>query len=67
MVRYPNCPHCGNASTAMSVVDVEIGGILLKGIQCNNCNSFIAFYKDYDEQLVKINNTIEELEGEIDN
>ena len=67
MVQYPNCPHCGNASTAMSIVDVEIGGICLKGIQCNNCKGYIGFYKNYDDQLEKIRNTIEELEGEIDN
>lgn len=67
MGQYPNCPHCGNASTAMSIVDVEIGGVRLKGIQCNNCKSYIAFYKDYDKQLEEIRDTIEELEGEIDN
>ena len=67
MVHYPNCPHCGNASTAMSVVDVEIGGVSLKGIQCNNCKNIIAFYKDYDEQLETLSKTIEELDSKIDN
>lgn len=67
MVQYPDCPHCGNASTAMSVVDVVIGGVSLKGIQRNHCKSFIAFFKDYDDQFEKLRNTIEELEGEIDN
>ena len=67
MVQYPDCPHCGNASTAMSVVDVEIGGVRLKGIQCNNCKGYIAFYKDYDDQLESLRNKIEELEGGIGN
>ena len=67
MVHYPDCPNCGNASTAMSVVDVEIGGVNLKGIQCNNCKNYIAFYKDYDCQLKSIVDLIEELEGKIDN
>ena len=51
----------------MSVVDVEIGGVRLKGIQCNNCKSYIAFYKDYDEQLETLSKTIEELDSKIDN
>lgn len=67
MLQYPDCPQCGNANTSMSVVDVEIGGIRLKGIQCNHCKSFIAYYKDYDSEFEFIKESIDELDSRIEN
>jgi len=65
MVQYPDCPHCGNASTSMSIVDVEIGGVRLKGIQCNCCQKYVAFFKDYEEEIRELKDTTIELEGKI--
>ena len=66
MVQYPDCPHCGNASTSMSVVDVEIGGVRLKGIQCNHCKNFIAHYKDYYSEFKSVKESLEELNSRVD-
>ena len=65
MLQYPDCPHCENANTSISIVDVEIGGIRLKGIQCNDCKSFIAYYKDYDSEFESIKESIEALDSRI--
>lgn len=68
MVQYPNCPFCGNSSTALSIVDVEIDNILLKGVKCNNpeCGKYMGFFKDEEEKLKKISDSVEELENRID-
>ena len=49
----------------MSVVDVEIGGICLKGVQCNNCEKIVAIYKDYEKEITELKDTVEEIEGRI--
>jgi len=66
MVQYPDCPFCGNAS--LSIVDVEINGISLKGIQCNNpeCCKIFGVYKDYAQEIKELREKLEEIEGEID-
>lgn len=69
MVQYPDCPHCGNASTSMSIVDVVFGGVHLKGVQCNNpeCNRYLGFFKDYDGILNELIDAIDEVKSDIDN
>lgn len=66
MVQYPDCPYCGNQ--ALSVVDVEIGGIQMKGIQCNNpeCNKYVGFFKDYDKEIEEIKERLDDAESRID-
>ena len=66
MVSYPDCPYCGNS--ALSIVDVMIDGINLKGIQCNNssCLKYIGFFKDNTEIINNINEKIEDLESDLD-
>lgn len=51
----------------MSVVDVEIDGFQLKGIQCNNpeCHKYLGFFKDYDKELEEIKERLNEIESRI--
>ncbi len=49
----------------MSIVDVEIGGVSLKGIQCNSCQNYVAFFKDYEEEIRELKDATNELEGKI--
>lgn len=63
MVQYPDCPFCGNAS--LSIVDVEINGISLKGVQCNACSKFIGYYKDNDSKIKEISESIEDIDSRI--
>lgn len=69
MVHYPDCPFCGNSNSALSIVEVEIAGIHLKGVQCNNsmCGKFLGFYMDYEEEVKEIKESIEELQNSIEN
>ena len=66
MTHYPDCPKCENSNTSMSVVDVEIANVKLKGIQCNNCQEIIAYYKDYDHEFDELKEKLEDLESRID-
>ena len=63
---YPNCPKCENSSTAMSIVDVEIAGENFKGVQCNDCGHFVAIYKDYDDVINRIKDSIDDLDRRIE-
>lgn len=65
MVQYPDCPFCENSNSALSIVDVEIDGFLLKGIQCNNCKKYIGFFQDVKPQIDELKEQIENLESEI--
>ena len=65
MVQYPGCPFCGNSNSALSIVDVEIDGIVLKGIQCNNCKKYIGFFQDAKSQIDELKEQIESLESDI--
>ena len=66
MVHYPNCPYCDNQ--ALSVVEVEINGIRLKGIQCNNpeCSKYMGFFRDYDDVLKELKDAIDEIKSDIE-
>ena len=68
MTNYPDCPYCGNSNTALSVVAVEIDGFKLKGIQCNNpsCQRYLGFFQDCSDELFKLKEKINDLEGRID-
>ena len=59
----PECPKCGNATSALSVVDVEIDGWHLKGIKCNNpeCGCYISFFIDYEEEIKYLKEKINDL------
>ena len=63
MVHYPNCPFCGNAS--LSIVDVEVVGTPLKGIQCNACQKFVGFYKDDSEKLNELFEKVENIDSKM--
>lgn len=65
MVQYPDCPYCGNSTSALSVVDVEIDGYKLKGIQCNNCSKYFGFFQDYSNQIQEITDKLDSLESEL--
>ena len=65
MVHYPDCPYCGNATSAISVVDVEIDGYKLKGIQCNNCQKYFGFFQEFSEQFCKMNEKLDNIESSI--
>ena len=60
MKHYPDCPFCENSNSALSVVDVEIDGVQLKGIFCNSCKKYLGFFQDVKPQ-------IEELKGMMKN
>jgi len=65
MEQYPDCPYCGNSTSTLSIVDVEINGAKLKGIQCNNCKKYIGFFQDNSQELNDIRERIEELESDV--
>ena len=60
---YPNCTFCGN--TGLSIFDVDINGVLLKGIRCNACQKFVGFYKDYSEEVNKLSEDIDDLKSRV--
>ena len=63
MAYYPNCTFCGN--TGLSIVDVDINGVLLKGIQCNACQKFVGFYKDDSSQLKELSENVDDLDSRV--
>ena len=63
MVLYPDCPYCNN--TALSIVDVEINGVTLKGVQCNDCKKFCGFFQDVKAQLDELKEKVDSLEGDV--
>lgn len=65
MEQYPNCPYCENSTSALSIVDVVIDGIKLKGIQCNGCKKYMGFFQDYSKELDEINEKLNDLESDI--
>lgn len=68
MVHYLVCSFCGNETNALSIEDVYVQGVLLKGIKCNNpeCGKYLGFYKDYQEELKEIHESIDEIESNMD-
>ena len=36
MVHYLVCSFCGNETNALSIEDVDVQGVILKGIKCTN-------------------------------
>lgn len=66
MVHYPNCPYCGNSTSALSVVDVEIDGYKLKAIQCNGCEKYFGFFQDHTKDIQKINEQLDDISSAID-
>jgi len=68
MVQYPICPVCGNANSALSVVDVKFAGWELKGIQCNNpqCKHYLGFFQDSLSKIEEIQDLINDLESKVD-
>lgn len=65
MVHYPDCPYCGNATSALSVVDVEIDGYELKGIQCNSCKKYMGFFQNFSKQFLEMNERLDNIENEL--
>ena len=65
MVYYPDCPFCSNR--ALTIVDVEIGGVRLKGIRCNSneCMKFTGFYKDDSDALNELSEKVEDLDSKV--
>lgn len=63
MVQYPDCPYCSNS--ALSIVDVDINGVALKGILCNSCNKFCGFFQDVKPQIDELKEQIDSLESEV--
>lgn len=61
MMLYPDCPYCSNSK--LSIVDVEIDGVALKGIQCNNCKKFSGFFQDVNFKIEKLEEQVEDLES----
>ncbi len=66
MIQYPDCPNCTNSNFGLSIIDVEIQGWKLKGIQCNNCSKYLGFFKDDDKEIEEIKERLNELEDRID-
>ncbi len=65
MIHYPDCPYCENSNSALSVVDVEIDGIVLKAVLCNNCKRYFGFFQDEKSQIDELKERIESLESEV--
>jgi len=65
MIQYPDCPFCDNSNSALSVVDVEIDGVKLKGICCNSCKKYLGFFQDVKPQIEELKEIIENLESNI--
>jgi len=65
MIYYPDCPFCENSNSALSIVDVEINGISLKAICCNNCKKYFGFFQDVKTQIEELKEEIKSLESEV--
>ena len=65
MVLYPNCPYCVNSNSALSIVDVEIDGIILKAVYCNNCQRYFGFFQDVKSQIDELTERVESLESAV--
>ena len=63
MMQYPICSKCGN--TGLSIVDIEIDGQRLKGVQCNNCLEIIWVFQDLSCEINELKDKIEDLESTI--
>jgi hypothetical protein len=64
MVQYPICPKCTN--TELSIIDIEIDGQKMKGVQCNSCNEFLWVVKDYSDIIQELKDDLESLESRVD-
>ena len=65
MIQYPDCPFCTNLNSGLSIVDVEISGVRLKGIQCNACKRYIGYYQDNNELFTELSEKISDMESSI--
>jgi hypothetical protein len=57
---------CDNSPNAIGVVDVEVGGFSLKGIQCNNCGHYFGFFQDTLSRIEEIKERLDSLESDVD-
>lgn len=64
MVTNLVCPKCTN--TCWSIIDIEIDGQILKGVQCNSCNEISWIYKDNSKEIEELIEMIESLERTVD-
>ena len=64
MLLYPDCPYCENS--ALSIVDVMIEELRLKGIQCKRCSKYIGFFKDDTEIINTKKKKIDDLESNLE-
>lgn len=64
MVQYPICPKCTN--TELSIIDIEIDGQKMKGVQCNSCNELLWVFKDYSDIIQELKDDLESLESRVD-
>lgn len=65
MVQYPDCPFCGNSNSALSIVDVEINGIFMKAVYCNNCQKYFGFFQDVNKQIKELKDSVDNLESAV--
>lgn len=63
MVQYPICPKCTN--TELSVIDIEIDGLKMKGVQCNSCEEILWVFQDYSIIIEELKDNLESLESRV--
>ena len=63
MVVIPICPKCEN--TGLSVVDVDVEGHKLKGVQCNSCSEILWLFHDNTEEIKELIERVESLESDV--
>jgi len=63
MVQYPICPKCTN--TILSIIDIEIDGQRLKGVQCNNCHEIVWVFQDNSNTIKELNERIDNIESKV--
>ena len=64
MVIYPNCPKCENSG--LSIIDIEINGRKLKGVQCNFCNEIVWVYQDNLKEINDLKEIFDSLESRVE-
>lgn len=49
----------------MSVIDIEIDGLKMQGVQCNSCKEILWVFQDYSIIIEELKDNLESLESRV--